>query len=124
MPLLNKICNMSYGNVRENSKVVSDHGWYPANRKLELHPSLIQELLSNRALRVIDGGGTVIDTFTTHRMRLDGVKEAVEKRKRDREDIPEKIKVIKRLTAGDLVGNELHSPDHPNFLNPFREQQQ
>jgi len=65
----------------------------------------------------------VIDTLITHRMRSDGAKEAAEKRKRDGEDIAENIKVTKRLTAGVLVANGLHSLDHPDFLNPFRERQ-
>ena len=95
---------------------------YLADRKLELHPYLIQELLSNGELNVIDGMGvTMINTLITHRMRSGGAKEAAEKMKGDGEDIAGNIKVTKRLTAGVLVGNGLHSLDHPDFLNPFRE---
>ena len=52
---LNKIFNISYGNVRAKLKAVLDRGWYPANRKLEQHPSLIWESLSSQMVQKRQG---------------------------------------------------------------------
>ena len=50
-------------------------------------------------------------------------KEAAEKRKRDGINVSENIKKTKRLTAGVLAANGVHSLDHPDFLKPFWERQ-
>ncbi len=66
-------------------------------------------------------GATVLDRLISHRVRSDGTKKAAEKRKSEGEDVATNIKETKRLTAGVLTSNGIHSLDHPDFLNSFRE---
>ena len=170
IPLVNKIFHKAYGNVPANKKAVADRGWYPANRKLLEHPSLIPDEEeappSNPAsstatnapasMTLEDGlvaaglitaatptpntstpgvatasflnintgmGATVLDRMLTARARSDGAKKAAEKRKQEGEGAAANIKNAKRLTAGVLTANGVHSLDDPAFLNPFRERQ-
>lgn len=96
MPLLNKIFHKSYGNLAGNLKAVSDRGWYPANRKLVEHPSLIDDETSEPAAEGsqastesaaastatgLNSGGngmtaTVLDRILAERARSDGAKRA------------------------------------------------
>ena len=44
VPLMNIIFYRSHNNVAAQLKVVSDRGWFPTNRKLLKHPSLVDNL--------------------------------------------------------------------------------
>ena len=124
MPLVNKIFHKSYGNVNANLKAVADRGWYPANRKLLDHPSLHTVEDVPPTLNVEDGmGASILDRMIHHRSRSEGARKAAEKRKRTHDSVMANIRDSRRLTAGILTSNGVHSLDDPDFLGPFRQRQ-
>jgi len=142
MPILNKIFHKSFGNLQGNMKAVSDRGWFPPNRKLLEHPSLINDAASEHAVPssadtsssstscamtlTLNIGGeegmtaTVLDRMLTERARSEGAKKAGEKRKQEGQDAAANIRDAKRLTTGVLTANGIHSLRDPEFLEPFR----
>ena len=149
MPLMNRIFHKSYGDVRSNLKAVSDRGWYPLNRKLLEHPSLIDDSIavdnatpsesqptsndtpseqsqlsgaSTVTLNIHDGmGATVLDRIIAARARSAGAKKAADERKRKGEEIVDNLRAAKRLTAGVIASNGIHSLNDPRFLQAFNE---
>ena len=53
IPLMNLIFHKSYDNVCANLKAVSDRGWFPPNRKLFEHPSLVDEKRNTAPMRYL-----------------------------------------------------------------------
>jgi hypothetical protein len=41
MPIMNRIFFKAYGNEKNNHKETAERGWFPPNRKLIEHPSLV-----------------------------------------------------------------------------------
>ena len=41
MPIMNRIFFKAYGNEKNNRRATAEHGWFPPNRKLLEHPSLL-----------------------------------------------------------------------------------
>ena len=43
MPIMNRIFFKAYGYEKNNRKATAEHGWFPPNRKLVEHPSLVRK---------------------------------------------------------------------------------
>ena len=134
MPLVNNIFYKCYGNVASNRKAGADRGWFPANRKLVEHPDIKEETKTQNsteqvvpqlpAMNIDDGfGATCIDRLICHQSRSEAGKKAAEEKKSSREGIMKNIKDTKRLTAGVIVAQGVHSLNDPRFVKPFRARQ-
>ncbi len=121
MPIMNRIFSKAYGNETNNRKATAEHGWFPPNRKLVEHPSLVRK--KKETVLNVDKGfaGSVLDHLLRERSQSDGAKKAAEKRKLTSNAISENIKKSQRLTSGVLAKNAVHSLDDPRFLEPFRQ---
>jgi hypothetical protein len=121
MPIMNRIFFKAYGNEKNNRKATSERGWFPPNRKLIEHPSLVRKQ-KETVLNVDEGfAGSILDRLLRERSRSDGAMKAAEKRKLTSNAISENIKKSQRLTSGVLAKNAVHSLDDPRFLEPFRQ---
>ena len=125
VPLVNKLFHECYGNVALNKKATADRGWFPANRALVEHPSLSHDeepAVEDLALNVADGlGAAALDRIIAHRARSEGGKKAAEKRMATKEGVSKNILETRKLTAGVITGNGVHSLDDPWFLVPYHE---
>ena len=59
---------------------------------------------------------SILDRILTERARLEGAKRALEKRKKEGQDVSTNIREANRLTTGVLTANGIHSLDDPQFL--------
>jgi len=127
IPLVNKIFHKCYGNIASNKKATADRGWYPANRALVEHPSLARDdepARTSNSLNMDEGlGAATLDRLIDHRNRSEGGRKAAEKRKATNEGISKNILDTKRLTAGVITGNGVHSLNDPRFLVPYKERE-
>ena len=149
MPLLNQIFHDLYGNKKNNLKAATDRGWYPANRKLVDHPSLLDDistlpdsspdhpptsptictstsstLSNNITLNLGEGSGAVVmDQLIASRLRMDNFTKARDKRKARRDNIVQNMKDAKSFSSGVMVDNGVHSLDDKRFLEAFNARQ-
>jgi hypothetical protein len=130
IPLLNNVWEESYGRVRTNLTATSDRGWNPPNRKLQSHPELLPESQTNQtnttnsdpssldpsAMNFEDGFSTVVmDRICQHVMRNGGV-ERRQQRLQEGNDVTTALKEAKKITAGVIVGQGIHSLNNPSVL--------
>ena len=66
---------------------------------------------------------SILDRMLTERARLEGAKRALEKRKKEGQDVSTNIREAKRLTTGVLTANGIHSLDDLQFLRSFKAQE-
>ena len=66
-------------------------------------------------------GAATLDRLIDHRNRSEGGRKAAEKRKATNEGISKNILDTKRLTAGVITGNGVHSLNDPRCLVPYKE---
>ena len=80
----------SYVGIRMSA--TAECGWFPPNRKLVEHPSLVKKQ-KETVLNVDEGfSGSVLNCLLRERSRSDGAKKAAEKRKLTSNAISENIK--------------------------------
>ena len=120
IPLVNNIFHKYYSNTVSNKKAVADRGWYPANRALVEHPLLVRDKepeSTPNSLNFDEGmGAAALDRLLHHRARSEGGRKAAEKRKAAKEGISKNILDTRKLTAGVITGNGIHSLNDPRFL--------
>ena len=68
-------------------------------------------------------GAATLDRMIDHRNGSEGGRKAAEKRKATNEGILKNILDTKRLTAGVITGNGVHSLSDPQFLVPYKERE-
>ena len=92
---MNRIFFKAYGNEKNNRKATAEHGWFPPNRKLIEHPSLVPK--QKETVFNVDEGlaGSVLDHLLRETSRSDGAKNTAEKRKLTSDAISENIKNTK-----------------------------
>ena len=122
MPIMNWIFFKAYGNKTNNPKVTAECGWFPPNRKLLEHSSLVTKQKETVLNVEVGLAGSVLDRLIRERSRSDGAKKVAEKRKLTSDAIADNIKKSQQLTSGVLVKNAVHSLDSARFLEPFRQQ--
>jgi hypothetical protein len=67
MPIMNRIFFKAYGNEKNNRKATSERGWFPPNRKLIEHASLVQKQ-KETVLNVDEGfAGSILDRLLRER---------------------------------------------------------
>ena len=120
MPIMNRIFFKAYGNKTNNLKATAERGWFPPNRKLLEHSSLVTKQKETVLNVEVGLAGSVLDRLIRERSRSDGAKKAAEKRKLTSDAVADNIKKSQRLTSGVLVKNAVHSLDDARFLEPFR----
>ena len=126
MPLLKRIFHKAYGDVANNKRAVSVHGWYPPNMKLLKHTFLCTDVHTQLTqIKVEDGlAGSVLNQILHERSRSEGAKKAAERRKLESISISENMQKSQRLTSGVLTQNAIHSLSDPRFLEPFQQRRQ
>jgi len=114
MPILNKIFHKSFGNVEGNMKAVSDCGWFPSNRKLFEHPSLINDACceSDAATSSVDASSLSTPSATAVTLNI-GVVDGMVATVLDHM-LTERAKTD---------ANGIHSLSNPKFLESFKERQ-
>ena len=82
----------AYGNKTNNCKATAEHGWFPSNRKLLEHSSLVTKQ-QETVLNAEEGlAGSVLDCLMQERSQSCGAKKAAEKRKLTSDAIADNIK--------------------------------
>ena len=133
MPLLNRIFEKSYDRVESNLCALSDSVWNSPNRKLLDHPDLdVQEQYNGKeqepaeqvdyqSINTKKGiADTCIDKIIIHRMRNGGI-EAYQKRLEECADIVKNLKGARKVTAGVLMSNGIHSLNDPALVAHIRD---
>ena len=130
---LGRILFQVYGRVESNTHALSDRGWNPPNRKLFDHPDLVGQEQYNgeehQSVKQIDYrtvnteyefAGTCIDKIIRHRMRNGGIKYR-QKILGEGSKIGKNLKEARKVTAGVLVSNIIHSLNYPALVAHIRD---
>lgn len=144
IPLLNFSWPSSFGRIRTNKKAIAERGWYPPNRILLLSKEIMEEkenqnnTVSTAAIVDIQAihesnifdirtdintnkgtAKTILDAIVRHRARTGGrraIKNSMDRGK----CILKEIDSSRRMTAGLLVSNGIHSLNHPSVIERVR----
>ena len=131
IPLLNLTFHRAYGVVTSNRKAVYDCSWFPPNRKLLDHSSLINDTTKNAPassassandINIEDGlGAEYLDQILNDKARKEGAVRAVEERREKGCTVERNMKEANKLTSSLLAANRIHSINHPVFINVYKE---
>ena len=142
IPLMNKIFLPAYNTLAGNLKAAADRGWFPFNRKLLDHMSLVDDRKDvitptaaagsdDTAMNANDAGdtitlnisegtaGSVLDRLISARAKSAGGRKAADERKRKGDSVTKNLREAKRLSAGVVVSNGIHSLSDPRFLEAY-----
>lgn len=132
----------SFAKEHNNKEAIAQRGWFPPSRKLLSHPEVLRMLpraqaeeatesnLSASSSTVMDccvsvntthaSSSRILDTLLMHASRQQGVKRRHEALA-DGTARVNNLKAAKKITAGLLVSNNIHSCNDPLLLNALKE---